>query len=481
MRLLSLRALCLLAGPAIAANLLHCTKGIAGENYAFLVAVQDYDLKDFKPLQYTRNDILEFAKLLGTAGFKPENIVVLTDKSDKPRYLAEAEKIRKELDLLLDGLDDGDTLIVAFSGHGIQFEGEEKNYYCPLDTDLEDPKRGKLIALSEIYDKLKQCTAEKKLLLVDACRNDPLSNIKKSRDTVKLKSVTRPQSEPVPKGVVALFSCAAGQQSYEWPELKHGVFFHHVLEGWKGAADDGDRQITLDEVVTYSRQKTQAFARLTLKAAQTPQLKSDFSGTWVLSNVGAGTGKIPEGFVSIFNGKDFEGWGGAVENFEVKESSIVCKRGKGGTIFTNEDFGDFVASLEFKLPPGGNSGLAIRYPGSGDPSYVGMCELKVLDTDHTKYARIDPRQAHGSAYGMVPARRGHLRPTGEWNYQKVTVKGSTIKVELNGTTILDTDLSKVTEYMANLPHPGKDRTTGHFGISGHSDPVEFRSIAIKKL
>ena len=94
--------------------------------------------------------------------------------------------------------------------------------------------------------------------------------------------------------------------------------------------------------------------------------------------------------------------------------------------------------LEFKLPPGGNNGLAIRYPGKGDTAYVGMCELQVLDDNYEKAtAKIDPRQAHGSAYGMVAAQRGYQRPIGEWNFQEVTVQGSTIKVELNGTVILD--------------------------------------------
>ena len=65
--------------------------------------------------------------------------------------------------------------------------------------------------------------------------------------------------------------------------------------------------------------------------------------------------------------------------------------------------------VEFKLPPGGNNGLAIRYPGSGRASYVGMCELQVLDDDDPKYAQIDPTQHHGSAYAMVPAHRGYLR------------------------------------------------------------------------
>lgn len=186
-------------------------------------------------------------------------------------------------------------------------------------------------------------------------------------------------------------------------------------------------------------------------------------------------------FQQVFNGKNFEGWDGPVQNYDVHDGAIVCKPKKGGTIYTKEEYGDFVARLEFKLPPGGNNGLAIRYPGQGDTAYVGMCELQVLDSEHPKYARLDKRQYHGSAYGMVAAKRGYLRPTGEWNYQQVTVKGSTIRVELNGSTILDADLSHVTEFMANRPHPGKDRTTGHFGFAGHSDPVSFRNVSIRKL
>lgn len=140
-----------------------------------------------------------------------------------------------------------------------------------------------------------------------------------------------------------------------------------------------------------------------------------------------------------------------------------------------------MARVEFRLPPGGNNGLAIRYPGEGDGAYTGMCELQVLDTEDKKYGTIDPRQAHGSAYGMIPAHRGYLRPVGQWNYQQVTIQGSTVKVELNGVTILNGDLSKVTELMANTPHPGKDRKSGFFGFAGHSDPVEFKNISIKRL
>lgn len=191
----------------------------------------------------------------------------------------------------------------------------------------------------------------------------------------------------------------------------------------------------------------------------------------------------PPGFEPVFNGKDFSGWAGPVENYEIKEGAIVCKPGKGGTIYTQGQYGDFVARLEFKVPAGGNNGLAIRYPGHGDPAYSGMCELQVLDDDYEKArnAKIDPRQAHGSAYGMVAAHRGYQHPVGEWNYQEVTVQGSTIRVELNGTVILNTDLANITEFMGGKAHPGKDLKRGHFGFAGHSDPVMFRKVSIKSL
>ena len=188
-----------------------------------------------------------------------------------------------------------------------------------------------------------------------------------------------------------------------------------------------------------------------------------------------------DGFTALFDGTSLNGWAGAIENYEVVNGAIRCKTGKGGVLHTRDEYGDFVVRLEFKLPPGGNNGLAIRYPGEGDTAYVGMCELQVLDDGAPQYVKLDPRQCHGSAYGMAPAARGYLRPTGEWNFQEVTVVGSTIKVELNGNLILDTDLSQVKEYMANSPHPGKDRTQGYFGFAGHNDPVEFRNIRIKEL
>jgi hypothetical protein len=192
-----------------------------------------------------------------------------------------------------------------------------------------------------------------------------------------------------------------------------------------------------------------------------------------------------QGFESIFNGKDMTGWAGPTDVVKVEDGAMVWQAKKGGTPYWNTELSDFVARVEFKMPKGGNNGLAIRYPGTGDTAYVGMCESQVLDDNYEKDtgSKIDPRQAHGSAYGMVAAARGYQHPLDEWNFEEVTVKGSTIKVELNGTVILDADLSKVDmeNVMGHHPHPGKDRTSGFFGLAGHNDPLAFRNLFIKRL
>jgi hypothetical protein len=196
-----------------------------------------------------------------------------------------------------------------------------------------------------------------------------------------------------------------------------------------------------------------------------------------------------EGFKKIFNGKNLDGWAGALDSVEVKDGSIVWKQGKAGVPYWNKELGDFKVRLMFKLPPGGNNGLAIRYPGKGNAAYDAMTELQILDENYNAVKKLPPgkqidlRQYHGSVYGMIAAARGYQHPIGEWNFQEVTVQGPRIKVELNGTVILDGDVSTVdmANVMAKKAHPGKDRTRGFFGFAGHNDPVEFKDVFIKEL
>lgn len=188
--------------------------------------------------------------------------------------------------------------------------------------------------------------------------------------------------------------------------------------------------------------------------------------------------EVKEGFVSLFNGKDLDGWQGAVKGYTIEDGAMVCK--PGGNVYVAKEYANFVLRFEFKLPPGGNNGVGIRTPTQGDAAYVGM-EIQVLDDGHPKYKGLQPYQVHGSIYGVVPAKRGFLKKTGEWNVEEIVANGSKIKVTLNGTVITDADLKNIKETMDHRPHPGLHNAKGHIGWLGHGSPVAFRSVRIKEL
>jgi len=187
-----------------------------------------------------------------------------------------------------------------------------------------------------------------------------------------------------------------------------------------------------------------------------------------------------EGFKNLFDGKTLDGWQGAVDNYEAVDGTIMCKKGKGGTLYSMEEYSDFAFRFEFKVPPGGNNGVAVRYPGQGDPAWVAF-EIQTLDNTAEKYKNLQPYQFHGSVYGLVPAKRGYLRPVGEWNYQEIVMKGSQITIALNGNVIVDQDLSKIDLSKIKKVPGGVKRDKGYIGFAGHSDPVQMRNIRIKKL
>ena len=192
-----------------------------------------------------------------------------------------------------------------------------------------------------------------------------------------------------------------------------------------------------------------------------------------------------EGFVPLFNGINFEGWTGNTVDYEAKNGEIVLNVDNGpshGNLFTQGEYKDFVFRFEFQLTPGANNGLGIRAPLQGDAAYVGM-ELQILDDDAPIYTDLHPYQYHGSVYGVIPAKRGSLKPTGEWNYEEVVVKGNQVKVILNGNVITDGDIAVASRNGTadHKEHPGLLRTTGHIGFLGHGTVVKFRNIRVKEF
>lgn len=189
------------------------------------------------------------------------------------------------------------------------------------------------------------------------------------------------------------------------------------------------------------------------------------------------------GFEVLFNGTNLDKWIGNKKGYALEDSVIVTHPELGGgNLYTAEEYSDFEYRFEFQLTPGANNGLGIRTPTEGDAAYEGM-ELQILDNESPIYEKLKPYQYHGSVYGVIPAKRGYLKPTGEWNEQTVVVKGSKVKVILNGQVILDGDIKEASKNGTadGRNHPGLMNTKGHIGFLGHGDVVRFRNIRIKKL
>jgi len=192
-----------------------------------------------------------------------------------------------------------------------------------------------------------------------------------------------------------------------------------------------------------------------------------------------------KGFISLFNGKNLDGWIGDTENYNVENGVIVSSDREGGgngNLFYGKQYSDFTLRFEFQLTPGANNGIGIHAPAGGDVAYQGK-EIQVIDNTTDKYGELKDYQYHGSVYGMIPAKRGFQKPVGEWNSEEIFVKGDKIRVILNGNTIVNTNLKKATKNgtIDHLEHPGLNRHEGYIGFLGHGTIVRFRNVRIKDL
>ncbi|PXA04200.1 DUF1080 domain-containing protein [Coraliomargarita sinensis] len=187
-------------------------------------------------------------------------------------------------------------------------------------------------------------------------------------------------------------------------------------------------------------------------------------------------------FVEMFNGEDLAGWGGKGEtevNGYVWKDGMLQSTPKSRNLVTEKEYANYVLEFEFQLTPGANNGLGIHYPGEGNPAYTGM-EIQILDGEHEKYAgKLKDFQHHGSLYSLEPALRGHMKPAGEWNFQRVTVRGPHVSVDLNGTRILDANLEEINR--EHPKHEGAKRRHGKIAFCGHGDVIRVRHMRIAEL
>jgi formylglycine-generating enzyme required for sulfatase activity len=247
-----------------------------GKKYALLVGVKASRHAARTALQYTENDVEELAKVLSNRGFAPVRVLTTTRGEKKKADAPTAKNVRAAIKELLAEKTRDDTVLVALAGHGISGKlkdagaEKEESFFCPADAQLND--NDTLISLGKLFRDLGDCGAAVKLLLVDACRNDP-----KMGRNVDIDALPKP-----PRGTAALFSCSTGERAFETHKLGkgHGVFFHYVLEGLRGKARNERGEVTWGRLVEYV---TDAVSDDVSKiigsgAKQTPELKVNLRG-----------------------------------------------------------------------------------------------------------------------------------------------------------------------------------------------------------
>lgn len=187
-----------------------------------------------------------------------------------------------------------------------------------------------------------------------------------------------------------------------------------------------------------------------------------------------------EGYRLLFDGTSLDGWIDQANEYVLEDGCIVKKASGFGNLYSEDSYCNFILKFEFQLTPGANNGLGLRHI-IVPKGYLGM-ELQILDNDDPQYKDLKPYQYHGGLYNYAPAKRGYLKPVGEWNKQEVIAQGANIKIILNGTVILDTNIKKVTK---DIPYDkvqaGLRNTCGHIAFLGHDSVVKFRYIRVKNF
>jgi formylglycine-generating enzyme required for sulfatase activity len=242
--LFALAALAALLGPLPA-------QPPTGRKIALLVGVKAYNHSDLPDLAFSERDVEGLAQLLEPAGYR---VILLTTSAADAGRKPTLANINRELAAALKDVTKHDTILVALSGHGVQPEGGNESCFCPSDGNPKRPAT--LLPLTGkqgLVEQLADSGVGVKLLLVDACRNNPAEKGGKGIDGSRM--------EALPKGVAALFSCSAGQQSFETDKAGggHGVFFHFVLEGLRGKARKGlTGEVTWARLAEYVQENVEA-------------------------------------------------------------------------------------------------------------------------------------------------------------------------------------------------------------------------------
>ena len=207
----------------------------------------------------------------------------------------------------------------------------------------------------------------------------------------------------------------------------------------------------------------------------------------------AGAEASDTGWVTLFDGTDLSAWRGyqredVPAGWQVRDVLLVFDpaAGQGGDIVTREAFADFELRLDWRIEPGGNSGIFYRVDEDAEVIWYHAPEMQILDDD----AHADGGSAltsAGSLYALYPPTEDVVNPAGEWNRVRIIARGPHVEHWLNGARIVeyeigspDWDQRVADSKFAEYPEFGQTRE-GRIGLQDHGDTVWFRDIRIRPI
>ena len=181
---------------------------------------------------------------------------------------------------------------------------------------------------------------------------------------------------------------------------------------------------------------------------------------------------------------------GLPEAWQVSDEGTLhfAGEGEGGDIVTLEQYEDFELELEWKVSPGGNSGIMFRVSEDHDAPWRTGPEYQILDNEAHADAQEGADRHAGANYDMHAPSSDVVHPAGEWNQARIVVDGANVEHWLNGEKIVSyelwseawNDLIAESKWIDMKDTYGMNRV-GHICLQDHGDPVWFRNIRIRSL
>lgn len=235
--------------------------------------------------------------------------------------------------------------------------------------------------------------------------------------------------------------------------------------------------------------------------------------------------KLPidkDGYITIFNGKNFDGWRGygkatvpaqwTIDNGCIKFNGAgggEAQEKDGGDLIFAHKFKNFELQLEWKVAKGSNSGIfylaqevtTVDENGNErwEPIYISAPEYQILDNENHVDAKMgkDNNRKSASLYDMIPAVPQNAKGHGEWNTATIIVSKGTVLHGQNGENVLEyhlwtqqwTDMLQASKFSEEkwpvafnlLNNVGGEKREGFIGLQDHGDDVWYRNIRVKVL